>query len=73
MTETIFYKKKETDIIWWIVNSDGRVGEFLFTFDKKIIFNMFRDYPYKLTLEQKVIFDEENPFWCDFFKDRCQL
>lgn len=33
-------------------------------------FYLFRDYPYKLTKEQKEIFDKENPFWADFFKDR---
>jgi hypothetical protein len=31
---------------------------------------MFADYPYKLTPEQKKIFDEENPYWVDFFADR---
>ena len=33
---------------------------------------MFHDYPYKLTKEQKQIFDKENPEWADFFKDRKQ-
>ena len=47
-----------------------KVGEWLFSFDKKHIFNMFRDYPQELTDEQKKIFDEENPYWADFFKDR---
>ena len=30
---------------------------------------LFADYPYKLTAEQKAIFDRENPFWRDFFID----
>jgi hypothetical protein len=45
-------------------------GEWLFTFDKTNIFNMFRDYPYKLTKKQREIFDKENPYWADYFKDR---
>ncbi len=64
-----FYKNKETDKIYWIYNL-GCVGERLFTFDKKVIFNLFADYPHKLSKEQKEIFDKENPFWADFFKDR---
>lgn len=47
-----------------------RIGERLFTFDGEHIFNLFRDYPYALTPEQKRIFDEEEPYWADFFKDR---
>jgi hypothetical protein len=42
----------------------------IFSFDKTTEFNMFHDYPYKLTKEQKQIFDKENPEWADFFKDR---
>lgn len=53
----------------WIENPD-RVGEMLFTFDGEHIFNLFRDYPHKLTAEQKQIFDSKNPFWADYFKDR---
>lgn len=64
-----FYKNDPTDQIWWIDNP-GKIGEWLFSFDKKNIFNMFRDYPHNLTPKQKEIFDEENPEWADFFKDR---
>lgn len=64
-----FYKNNESDSIWWVNNPDT-IGEFLFSFDKKRIFNLFEDYPHKLTAEQKKIFDEENPYWADFFKDR---
>lgn len=31
----------------WV--SSDKIGEFLFTFDGKEIFNMYKDYPYKLT------------------------
>lgn len=64
-----FVKHNENDKIWWLKGGD-REGERIFSFDKNETFNMFRDYPWKLTPEQKKIFDEENPFWADFFKDR---
>lgn len=53
----------------WIENPD-RVGEMLFTFDGERVFNLFRDYPHELTDEQKRLFDTENPYWAEFFKDR---
>lgn len=64
-----WYKNSETDKIYWIDNP-GNKGEWLFSFDKKKVFNMFADYPHNLTPEQKKIFDEENPYWADFFKSR---
>ena len=64
-----FYKNEPTDQIWWVDNSDVR-GEFLFSFDKEHIFNLFADYPNKLSPEQRRIFDKENPYWVDFFKER---
>jgi len=65
-----WYKDNETDKIWWLDNGDERVGEFVFSFDKKKTYNLFADYPQKLTKEEKELFDRENPFWADFFKDR---
>ena len=64
-----FYKNNPTDRIWWVDNYDT-IGEFLFSFDKKVIFNLFADYLYKLTPQQKELFDKENPFWADFFSER---
>lgn len=64
-----FYKNNPSDKIWWLDNPDV-VGEFVFSFDKKKTFNLFADYPHNLTPEQKEIFDKENPYWKDFFKDR---
>lgn len=69
MRNSDFYRDNPTDKVWWVSNTDT-FGEFLFSFDKKTVFNLFVDYPHKLTKEQKKIFDEENPFWADFFKDR---
>ena len=63
-----WYKNEETDVVWW--KDTAAVGEWIFSFDKETEFNMFSDYPYKLTPQQKDIFDRENPHWKDFFKDR---
>ena len=54
-----FYKDKPSNKIWWISAIDY-VGYFLFSFDKKIIYNFFADYD-ELTEEQKEIFRKENP------------
>ena len=62
-----FYKENPTDKVWWVSNIDT-FGEHLFSSDKKVIFNLFRDYPHNLTKEQKEIFDKENPYWANFFK-----
>lgn len=69
MGSVLFYKQNKTDQIWWVDTSEWD-GYFLFSFDRKEVFNLFADYPHKLTAEQKEIFDQENPFWADFFKDR---
>ena len=66
-----FYKKHRADAVWWVYNLDT-VGEWIFSFDKKQVFNLFADYPHVLTPEQKELFDKENPFWADFFKDRLE-
>lgn len=65
-----WYKDNPDDKIWWLDNSDEVTGEWIFSFDKKERFNMFADYPHKLTKEQKEIFDKENPYWANFFIDR---
>lgn len=61
-----FYKENENDIIWWVNDLDTK-GEFLFSFDKRKIYNLFADYPHNLTKEEKEIFDKENPYWAEFF------
>ena len=53
----------------WMRNPEQK-GEFLFSFGGEQVFNLFRDYPAALTKEQKKIFDEKNPYWAEFFKDR---
>ena len=64
-----FYKDSEESKVWWIYRI-GVIGEFLFSFDKTKIYNLFRDYPHNMTEEEVRIFDRENPYWRDFFSDR---
>ena len=64
-----FYKENKNDTIWWINDLDTK-GEFLFSFNKKKIYNLFADYPHNLSKEEKEIFDRENPYWAEFFSDR---
>lgn len=64
-----FVKNNKGDVIFWLDNVESK-GEFLFTFDKKKIYNLFADYPHNLTVDEKAIFDKENPYWRDFFLDR---
>ena len=68
MSNDEFYKENENDKIWWIASEE--VGEWLFSFDRKKIYNMFRDYPHNMTAEEIRIFDKENPRWAEFFKGR---
>lgn len=65
-----FVHEHDGDSVWWVEAPIERDGVFLFSFDKKTVFNLFADYPWKLTKEQKHIFDKENPFWAEYFKDR---
>ena len=57
-----WYKNEDSDTIWWKETPDT-IGVWLFSFDKKRVFNLFEDYPQNLTPEQKAIFDKENPEW----------
>lgn len=68
MKDDRFYKEHDRDSIWWV--KDSPKGEWEFSFDKQKVYNMFRDYPYNMTPAQVRIFDRENPFWAEYFKDR---
>ena len=70
MASNNWYRNEDTDHVWWLDNGDEVKGEFIFSFDKQTSFNLFADYPHKLTPAQRRIFDKENPYWADFFKGR---
>ena len=64
-----FYKNNPEDKIFWIDNIEEK-GSYEFSFDKRKIYNLFRDYPHNMTKNEVDIFDKENPYWADFFLDR---
>lgn len=67
MESSKLYKKNPNDKIQWVDNN--KIGVFEFTFDGgKTVFNLYADYPQKLTPEQRALFDKENPYWVDYFK-----
>lgn len=55
--------------IWW-ARSLKYIGRHYFTFDKQNFYNLFSDFPYKLTKEEIKIFIEDEPYWADFFESR---
>ena len=63
------YKEKKGDKVWW-VDTGRAIGEFVFTLDKKKYYNLFADYPEKLSVQDWITFNEENEYWVDFFKDQ---
>lgn len=62
----IFYKENPNDKTIW-VTIVGRENAIAFTFDRKKIYFLYRDY-HSLPPEKKEIFDKENPYWMNYFK-----
>lgn len=65
-----FYKEHPTDKVYWVTRVPHCYGNNEFSFDKKRVYDLFSEYPYALTKEERQIFDKENPFWADFFSYR---
>ena len=61
-----WYKDEDTDKVWWY-DSD-RTGLFLFSFDREKAYNLFRDYPWKLSVTEWLTFNNENEYWYNFFE-----
>lgn len=56
-----FYKRNESDLIYWGVDLET-VGKMYFTFDKKTIYEFYADCPQNLTPEQWEILKKERPY-----------
>ena len=69
MKDDEYFKCDPDDRMWW-KRTNGAVGEFIFSFDKKKDYNLFADYPHNMTDDEVRIFDKENPLWAEYFKDR---
>ena len=63
------YKEHLSDISSW-VDHKGYIGEHLVTFDRKIAYNLFTDYPARFSDDQLELFDKEHPFWAEYFASR---
>ena len=64
-----FYRNGPDKRVWWKHDDDTK-GVHEFSFDRKKVYNLFHDYPWELSAEEQIIFDQDEEFWADFFKDR---
>ncbi len=65
----VFGRETPDSKVWWVSDDKKHYdGIMLFTFDKKKIYSLFQDYPQALTPEEKEIYDKEEPYWAEFFK-----
>lgn len=60
-----FYREGPGKKTWWKLSEDGSISH-EFTFDRKRIFHLFKDYPTELTPAELEIFDKENAYWAGF-------
>ena len=70
MGNYIYSKRHKNDKVYWITHK-GYTGELLISFGKGRKYNLWEDYPWNLTKEEKEIFDKENPYWANYFRNRC--
>ncbi len=54
-----FLERNEDENIYWVDEKDYPLRAYEFSFDKKKIYNLFRDYPWELTQDEKRIFFRE--------------
>ena len=70
LEEGYFYRRKPKDKIYWYDFHGRDIGTYVFSFDKKKVYYLFRDYPDNMTPEEVSLFDKENPFWAEFLSSR---
>lgn len=64
-------KKRAGDLVEWAYTSEVFDGLFLFRIGARgRVYNLFGDYPEKLTAEELEIFNKEYPYWAEFFQER---
>lgn len=68
--KVLFNKERKNSRFWWVERIPEEIGLLEISFDRKKIYNLFQDYPWKFSPEEKAAFDSEEPYWADFFKDR---
>lgn len=65
-----FYKNHRSDKVWWVdeLGEDGEplIGTLMVSFDRKTVINLWTDYA-RLTDEQRMLFNTENPYWAEYF------
>ena len=59
-TDKRTFVRSEGGKLWWVDDPDS-TGNFLFSFDKHTVYNLFSEDWDKLSARQKAIFKEENP------------
>lgn len=68
-----FWKRSPGNKIWGVsemIDSDRMPGRMLISFDKKKFYNIYGDYPNKMTEEERKIFEEEYPDWVDWLNGK---
>lgn len=64
-------KENPADTVEWADNGMDQKGVMLFRFGPGgRVFNLFHDYPEKLTPEELAVFNHDCPYWAEFFADR---
>ena len=56
-----FYKNNPNSRVWWLAKDECDFDEFLFSFDKKKIYNLYEDYGHNMTDEEMEILNEDEP------------